>query len=281
VFHRSCAKPFQAIAMVELNADLVGADLALAAASHTGEPEHVHRTLDILGRSGFTEQDLGCPEALPSDPAAYRTVIRGDGGPRRAYMNCSGKHAAMLATCRVQAWPAAGYLAVDHPLQQRIRVVIEAATGEAPAGVGVDGCGAPVYATSLVGLARAFSTLATARPGTTERVVTNAMREYPHMVGGTGVDDTRLMQAVDGLLVKGGADGVHCAALPDGRSVAVKIADGSDRARMPVLVGALRSLGLHERAGAARELLNDLAVGSVLGGGQPVGTIEIRPGLFS
>ena len=156
VFHRSCAKPFQAIAMLELNAPLAGADLALAAASHTGEPEHVHRTLGILGRSGFTEDDLGCPEALPSDPAAYRSVIRGNGGQRRVYMNCSGKHAAMLATCRVQAWPSAGYLDVDHPLQQRIRAVIQTATGEAPAGVGVDGCGAPVYATSLVALARGF-----------------------------------------------------------------------------------------------------------------------------
>ena len=159
--------------------------------------------------------------------------------------------------------------------------MIESATGEVPAGVGVDGCGAPVYATSLLGLARAFGTLATARPGSAGRLVTDAMREHPDMVGGTGVEDTRLMQAVDGLLVKGGADGVQCAALPDGRSIALKIADGSDRARIPVLVGALRSLGLGARAGAARDLLNELAVGTVLGGGRPVGTIEIRPGLFA
>jgi L-asparaginase II len=267
--------------MVRAGLDLPPDLLALACASHSGEPFHVEGVRRILASAGLTEADLQTPPDFPLDDDAREQVIRDGGGRSPVLMNCSGKHAAMLATCRVQDWPATGYLAVDHPLQQQIRAVIEAATGEAPAGVGVDGCGAPVYATSLVGLARAFSTLATARPGTTERVVTNAMREYPHMVGGTGVDDTRLMQAVDGLLVKGGADGVHCAALPDGRSVAVKIADGSDRARMPVLVGALRSLGLHERAGAARELLNDLAVGSVLGGGQPVGTIEIRPGLFS
>ena len=125
VFHRSCAKPFQAVAMLELDAPLAGADLALAAASHSGEPEHVHRSPGHAGRSGFTEDDLGCPAALPSDPAAYRSVIRGSGGPRRVYMNCSGKHAAMLATCRIQGWPSAGYLDVDHPLQQRIRAVIE------------------------------------------------------------------------------------------------------------------------------------------------------------
>jgi L-asparaginase II len=281
VFHRSCAKPFQAVAMLELNAPLAGADLALAAASHSGEPEHVHRTLRILERSGFTEDDLGCPAALPTEPAAYRSVIRGSGEPRRVYMNCSGKHAAMLATCRAQAWPSAGYLDVNHPLQQRIRTVLESATGEVPAAVAVDGCGAPVYATSLVALARAFGGLAAARVGSADRLVADAMRAYPEMVGGTGVDDTRLMQAVDGLLVKGGADGVHCAALPDGRTVALKIADGGDRARMPLLVGALRSLGLGGRTGPARDLLNELAVGIVLGGGRPVGTIEIRPGLFS
>ena len=280
VFHRSCAKPFQAIAMVELNAPLAGADLALAAASHTGEPEHVHRTLGILGRSGFTEDDLGCPAACPVIPAAYRSVIRGNGGPRRVFMNCSGKHAAMLATCRVQSWPSAGYLDIDHPLQQRIRAVIETLTGEAPAGVGVDGCGAPVYATSLVALARGFGAVASADVGSAGRLVADAMRDHPEMVGGTGEDDTRLMQTIDGLLVKGGADGVHCAALPDGRSIALTIADGGDRARMPVLVGALRSLGLGTR-GAARDLLNELAVGTVLGGGRPVGTVEIVPGLLS
>jgi len=281
VFHRSCAKPFQAVAMVELNAPLAGADLALAAASHSGEPEHVHRALSMLDRSGFTEDDLGCPVALPSDPAAHRSVIRGSGEQRRVYMNCSGKHAAMLATCRTQGWPSVGYLDIDHPLQQRIRSVLEAATGELPGGVAVDGCGAPVYATSLVSLARAFGALASARIGSAERLVADAMRAHPEMVGGTGVDDTRLMEAIDGLLVKGGADGVHCAALPDGRTVALKIADGGDRARMPLLVGALRSLGLGARSGPARDLLNELAVGTVLGGGRPVGTVEIVPGLLS
>jgi L-asparaginase II len=280
VFHRSCAKPFQAIAMLELDAPLAGADLALAAASHTGEPEHVARTLGILGRSGFTEDDLGCPEALPSDPAVYRTVLGRNGGQRRVFMNCSGKHAAMLATCRVQSWPSAGYLDVDHPLQQRIRAVMQTLTGEAPAGVGIDGCGAPVYATSLVALARGFGRVARADVGSAGRLVADAMRDHPEMVGGTGVDDTRLMQTIVGLLVKGGADGVHCAALPDGRSIALTIADGGDRARMPVLVGALRSLGLGAH-GAARDLLNELAVGTVLGGGQPVGTVEIVPGLLS
>jgi len=280
VFHRSCAKPLQAIAMLELNAPLSGADLALAAASHTGEAVHVRRTLDLLARNGFTEHDLGCPAALPSDPASYRAAIRGESGPRRAYMNCSGKHAAMLATCRIQDWSHQNYLAVDHPLQQRIREVIERATGEVPAGVGIDGCGAPVYATSLVGLARGFGTLATAEAGSAGNIVANAMRAYPELVGGTGVVDSRLMRTVDGLLVKGGADGVHCAALADGRSIALKISDGSDQARIPVLIGALNWLGVGSRGSASRELLDELSTGTVLGGGKPVGSLDIVPGLF-
>jgi L-asparaginase II len=100
------------------------------------------------------------------------------------------------------------------------------------------------------------------------------------MVGGTGREDTRLMQAFPGLLVKGGAEGVHCAALPDGRCVAVKITDGGDRARMPVLVGALRWLGLGSDDATGRALLDDLGIGIVLGGGAPVGSVVVAPDVF-
>ena len=113
-----------------------------------------------------------------------------------------------------------------------------------------------------------------AGPGTADRAVSEAMREFPEMVGGTGRDDTRLMRAHPGLLVKGGAEGVHCASLPDGRSIAVKIADGGDRARMPVLIAGLRFWGLRS------ELLDELGTGVVLGGGRPVGTAELAPGVF-
>ena len=106
------------------------------------------------------------------------------------------------------------------------------------------------------------------------------MRAHPEMVGGTGREDTRLMQAIPGLLVKGGAEGVHCAALPDGRCIAVKITDGGDRARMPVLVGALRLLGVGAGNAAATALLDELGTGVVLGAGAPVGTVEVAPGSF-
>ena len=130
VFQRSCAKPFQAVAMLTAGAPVGGPDLALAAASHTGEEEHVVRVLDLLTAGRVTEQDLGCPADLPTDRAARDAVIRAGGRPRRVYMNCSGKHAAMLGTCRAAGWPRADYLAPEHPLQQLIRSSIADLTGE-------------------------------------------------------------------------------------------------------------------------------------------------------
>ena len=196
VFHRSCAKPLQAIAMLELNAPLAGADLALAAASHTGEPEHVRRTLDMLARIRFHRARSRLPgRAAQRSGRAIGRSIRGDGGPRRAYMNCSGKHAAMLATCRIQDWSDGRTIWPSIIRSSNgSATVIETATGEVPAGVGVDGCGAPVYATSLVGLARGFGTLATAEAGSAGDWWPTPCGRTPSMVGGTGVDDTRLMQ---------------------------------------------------------------------------------------
>jgi L-asparaginase II len=174
-------------------------------------------------------------------------------------------------------WPTSGYSAPDHPLQRQVAREITRLTGEAPSAVGVDGCGAPLFAVSLLALARGFGAVNAAASDTLERRVSDAMRAHPEMVGGTGRDDTRLMQAVPGLLVKGGAEGVHCAALPDGRCVAVKITDGGDRARMPVLIGALRRLGVGRDGGAPAALLDELGTGIVLGGGEPVGTVELAP----
>jgi L-asparaginase II len=280
VFPRSSSKPFQAIAMLSSGADLVGADLALASASHSGEPMHVERALAMLARAEVTEDDLGCPPALPMNEVDRLAVLAAGGGPRRIYMNCSGKHAGMLTACVAHDWPTVGYLSPDHPLQLRVSDEIARLSGEAPSAVGIDGCGAPLYAISLIALARGFGAVNAAPEGTLERQVADAMRTHPEMVGGTGREDTRLMQAIPGLLVKGGAEGVHCAALPDGSCVAVKITDGGDRARMPVLVGALRLLGVGDGDAQATALLDELGTGIVLGAGKPVGTVEAAPGLF-
>jgi len=280
VFPRSSSKPFQAVAMLASGAELADADLALASASHSGEPMHVDRALAILARSGVTEDDLGCPPALPMFEPAKLAVLESGGGPRRIYMNCSGKHAGMLTACVAHDWPTAGYLATDHPLQVRVAAEVSRLTGEAPSAVGIDGCGAPLFAISLTALARGFGAVNASPAGTLAGQVSVAMRDYPEMVGGTGREDTRLMQAIPGLLVKGGAEGVHCAALPDGRCVAVKITDGGDRARMPVLVGALRMLGVAGADAAADAVLDELGTGVVLGGGVQVGTVQTSPGVF-
>ena len=273
VFPRSSNKPFQAIASLAAGADLAGADLALAAASHSGELIHTDRVQAMLDRSGFTEDDLQCPAAMPLNDARRQDIIRAGGGPRRIYMNCSGKHTGMIMASRAAGWDPAGYLRPDHPYQRSVLDRIEMLTGEHVAAVGVDGCGAPVAAFSLTGLARAFGRLTTAPFGSADRTVADAMRAHPEQVGGTGRDDTLLMQGIPGLLVKAGAEGVHAAALSDGRALALKISDGAERARTTALVAALRRLGLDD------PVLDELGTATVLGGGVPVGIVEPAPAL--
>lgn len=278
VFHRSCAKPFQAVAMLEAGLRLTGPDLALAAASHTGEAEHVAMVRAGLAAAGLTEDDLGCPADLPTDPQARDEAVRRGDRPNRVFMNCSGKHAAMLRTCRTARWSTADYLDPAHPLQRRIRLTVERFTGPTHDTIGIDGCGSPVFATDLVGLARGFGALVTAEPSSSARAVADAMRRYPHLVGGRTSGDTLLMREIPGLLVKLGADGVQCFALPDGRAAAFKISDGAERARLPIVLAALDQFGVRTDTVAAAPLA--IAGRSVLGAGRPVGSVVAAPDLF-
>jgi L-asparaginase II len=174
----------------------------------------------------------------------------------------------MLAACAAAGWPITGYRDPDHPVQQRLRAAVEELTGERVATVGVDGCGAPLFAVSLRGLARAFARLATAAAGTPEHRVVAAMRAHPDLVGGTGRDVTALMRAVDGLVAKDGAEGVYAVGLGAGIGVAVKIEDGTSRARVPVLLELLRELGVPQAA------LDTVPRPDVLGHGVPVGEVR-------
>ena len=268
-FPRSANKPLQAAAMLRHGLDLEGELLALAAASHSAEDFHVDGVRKILSGAGLTEDDLGCPPSWPLDlETARRLIARGE-GMSRIRMNCSGKHAAMLATCVVNDWPTRGYLAPDHPLQQAIRHTVEELAGQQVPATGVDGCGAPLFALTLAGLARAFRALVLAAPGAPERRVADAMRAHPEWTSGTSRDERRLMDAVPGLLVKGGAEGVDAFALADGdgvRAGAVKIDDGAHRARTPVTVAALRLLGV--------TVPDELATVPVVGGEAEVGVIR-------
>ncbi|MEH1125768.1 asparaginase [Micromonospora sp. CPCC 206061] len=269
MFPRSSNKPLQAIGMLRSGLLLADpADLALVCASHFGEDFHVARVRALLRTAGLDESALRCPPDMPLSAPAAEAVLRAGGGKARVRMNCSGKHSGMLLTCLAAGWPVQEYWLPDHPLQERIRATVEEFTGERVAAVGVDGCGAPVLAISLTGLAGAFLRLVNGAPASPERMVADAMRAHPELVAGTGADDTRLMHGVPGLLAKGGAEGVLAVAVPGVGAVALKIDDGGMRARMPVLVSALRRLGV------TAEVLDSLAETPLLGGGEPVGAVR-------
>ncbi|AHI00162.1 asparaginase [Kutzneria viridogrisea] len=267
-YPRSSNKPFQGLAMVRSGLALDGELLALACASHSGEPFHVEGARRILAGAGLTEDALQCTPDLPLGEQAKQALLAGGGQSAPIYMNCSGKHAAMLATCVHNGWSTHDYLEPGHPLQLAARTALEDLSGESVGAVGVDGCGAPLFAITLTGLARAFGRLAAAPAGTPERRVAEAMSRYPEWVGGTGRDVTELMAALPGSVAKDGAEGVYAIGLPDGSAVAVKIADGSTRARPVVVVAALRELGLDVSG------LSALAEAPVLGHGRKVGGVR-------
>ncbi|CAM5437972.1 MULTISPECIES: asparaginase [Streptomyces] len=244
VFPRSSNKPMQAAAILRAGLDLSGERLALAAASHSGEPFHLDLVRKMLAEHGLTTTDLQTPPDLPLDPVEAETYLAGGNVRERITMNCSGKHAAMLAVCVRNGWDTATYLDPAHPLQRLVGQVVAEAAGEPVAAVGTDGCGAPLMAIGLTGLARAFRSFVLAEPGSAERRVADAMRAHPEYVAGTRRPDTWLMSEVPGALSKMGAEAVQAVALADGRALAFKIDDGATRALGPVLARALELLGV-------------------------------------
>lgn len=269
ILPRSTVKPLQALACLTAGAQLAGPELAIAAGSHTGEDEHVRVVRELLARAGLGDDALGCPVDRPEDEGTFERLVRA-GEPRaRVRMNCSGKHAAMLLATAANGWDTAGYLDTAHPLQQHVRATMAELTGVPVAHDAVDGCGAPLFATTVRGVARAFGRLVQADPGTPERAVADAMRAHPFYVGGTGHQNSALMEGVPGALAKGGAEGVIGVATADGTAVSMKIVDGSPRATTLIALRVLEALGTSiDGARALVEL-------PVLGGGVPVGRIEV------
>lgn len=269
VYPRSSNKPMQAVAMVRAGLRLPPELLALVCASHDGTAAHQQAVSRILAGAGLAPEALANTPSLPLDREEAESVLRAGGAASSLAMNCSGKHAGMLATCVQRGWAHdADYLDAGHPLQQWINGTIDDLCGESHAHLGVDGCGAPAHAMSLLALARAFRTIATGAAGAAGDEVYRAMTGHPEMVGGDRRDVTVLMRALPGLMAKDGADGVYAAALPDGRAVAVKVADGGDRARPPVLLAALRALGV-DVTDVAPQLVQP-----ILGHGRPVGEVR-------
>jgi L-asparaginase II len=266
VYPRSCLKPMQADAMVGVGLELDDRQLAVACASHDGSPDHLDVVRSILERYDLAESDLQNTPARPSGAVA-RAMARIAGiEPSSLQQNCSGKHAAMLATCRVNGWSIDDYLDQHHPLQVAITSGV-GALGAVVHQVGIDGCGAPTHALSLGDLAAAF-----ARLGAPGSAVARAMTTHPTLVGGPTRDVTLWMQAVPTLLAKEGAAGVMAAGLADGRAMAFKVADGSDVCRQAVVAEALRAAGVDVDGQAARTV--DTVSVPVLGHGRAVGRLE-------
>lgn len=271
IYPRSTMKPFQALAVRRAGALFSDEELVLTTASHAGTAAHQALALHMLESFDHVEADLGCPPDMPFDRGTARTMD----GPRRLAMNCSGKHAGMLAACRVNGWDEASYLDIEHPLQQRVRSVVEEHTHETVDLVGTDGCGAPVFPLTLTGLAHGFAGVV-ARADDDSAALTDAVLAHPWAIDGVGRANTVTIERLQ-VLAKLGAEGVMVMGLPGGAAVAVKVLDGSQRA------GTLAALALLERNGlvasdGVTEVLE--ATGErVLGGGVPVGAVRVGAGL--
>jgi L-asparaginase II len=262
IYPRSSNKPIQAAAMLRAGVTLTSEQLALACASHDGTERHCAVVRSTLASVGCDESALGNTPDLPLHLATAERLLADGGGRTALTMNCSGKHAAMVATCVVNGWAVDGYLDPAHPLQRAITDYLAELAGGV-VHVGVDGCGAPAHVIELSGLARAFGALARQRG-----VVWSAMRDHPELVGGEQRDVTRLMRSVPGLMAKDGAEGVFAAALPDGRAAAVKIADGASRASGVAIAAVLaEAFGIDVDPAALGE--------PIRGHGRPVG--RVRP----
>jgi L-asparaginase II len=253
-FMRSCSKPLQALPLVRARDDLPDDELAIACASHHDTDEQVEAVRHLLARAEATEDDLelGVQEGRP---------------PQKIHHNCSGKHAGMLALCRARGWTTKGYHLPEHPVQRACHEAHAEAAELEPQDAASDGCGVVTFALTLERMAHAYSRLEAVPGG--DRIAA-AMRARPDLVGGPDGADFFLMRAAPGWLAKGGAEGLLCAAGPEGIGVALKAEDGTGRGHRPALAAFLKRLGLD---------LPDLAEVPVLNSrGERVGEVKLRCG---
>jgi L-asparaginase II len=251
-FLRSSSKPIQALPLARAREDLGERELAIACASHRAEPAQLDAVRRLLAAAPARERELECgiQEGRPPDSLHH---------------NCSGKHAGMLALCRAHGWRSEGYRHAAHRVQRAMAAAHAEAAGvdEDSLPTAVDGCGVVTFALSLELAARAFARLQTLRGG--DRIAA-AMRAHPALVGGDGQTDTELMRAAPGWIAKGGAEGLMCAASPDGLAVALKVEDGLGRPQRPALHAFLGRVGLDLGDDFARVALRN-------GHGEEVGEI--------
>jgi L-asparaginase II len=208
-------------------------ELALICASHSGSQTHIDLVIKMLTMRGISIDQL--KNAVDEPLGEKEKITWGDKAPSQLAQNCSGKHAGMLITCQQKGWDINTYLDLNHPLQAAIKNEIEELSGEKVSAVSVDGCGAPLFAISLIGLAKAISNLVKSKEKHYQQIVSACMK-YPELVAGEGRLTTRMMRAVPGLFMKEGAEGVQVCALRDGRVIAIKIIDGSWRPVAPIIM---------------------------------------------
>lgn len=263
VYPRSAVKPLQTVAMRRAGFNLTGAALTITSASHQATPLHTQLVLEVLNSVNLGVDALQCPNALPGNLVARAAAQ----APSRLYFNCSGKHAGFLAASKIAGFALDSYLDETHPLQLMVREVIEEFSGEHIVHTTIDGCGAPLHALTVEGLARSFGKLAQ-----TEPEIVSAMIENPAVIGDENTADAILMREL-GVISKLGAEGVLALATREGYGLAVKIADGSHRASAPILLGLLRK---HELISADEfERVFDLVAPAVLGGDRVVGELRL------
>lgn len=261
-YPRSALKPLQAVATRRAGLELTEAELAISAASHLGTPGHVELVNSVLRKYDLSTADLGCPRAWPANPNARAEVS----APAKEFMNCSGKHAAFLAACKVAGWETKNYLSPEHPLQKLIAEVISEYTGEELGKPTTDGCGAPLFAVSSAGLARAIGKVAKE-----QQELTQAMIDHAWVVGDHGNPDEHVLK--HGILAKIGAEGVFVIGTRSGHGVSVKIADGALRAAPAVALKVLVNAGLLSEADF--ETLNNFVTPKVLGGDEIIGELRV------
>jgi L-asparaginase II len=241
IFPRSSVKCMQASAMVRNGLKLEPRLLALVEASHSGAAIHQEGVLEILAGAGLSESDLQCAFDKPLGDA--ERIAWGEKPATRLAMNCSGKHAGMLATCVINGWDIKTYLNADHPLQVAVLNEIEGLVGAKVSNKTFDGCGAPLFAVTTRELANAIRNITISKDPVHIEVM-SAARAFPEMVAGDGRLTTRTMQSVVGLFMKEGAEAVEVASMNDGRTLVFKISDGSWRAFGAIMHAALLEWGI-------------------------------------
>ena len=241
IYPRSAIKSLQAAAMLKAGLKVEVNELAIICASHSGAQSHIDLVTKMLSDRGISTSQL--KNAVDKPLGEKEKITWGENAPSQLAQNCSGKHAGMLITCQKNGWDMNTYLELDHPLQVEIKNEIEELSGEKVSATSVDGCGAPLFAISLIGLARAISNLVKSKNSIYKQIVL-ACTKYPELVAGDGRLTTRMMKAVPGLFMKEGAEGVQVCALSDGRVIAIKIIDGSWRPVAPIIMEVFKRWGV-------------------------------------